>query len=75
MKAKKRKHLTFSEVNQETWIECRIADSSFGSAYVEMLDWTNKNTNGFHSRSTESFWFEDPKDAFKFKLRWGTGNG
>lgn len=74
MRAKNRKYLTFSEVNQETWTQCKINNNLFGPEYIRMLDWANKNTNGFHSRSDESFWFEDAKDAFTFTLRWGTGN-
>jgi len=75
MKAKKRKYLTFNEVNQDTWIQCKIGKDLFGAEYIKMLDWTNNNTNGFHSRSDESFWFEDGKDAFKFRLRWGGDDG
>jgi len=39
-----------------------------------MVDWVINETDGFHSRSDETFWFEDEKDAFKFILRWGKGN-
>jgi hypothetical protein len=70
MKANKRKHMTFDQVDTETWTQCKV-NQMFGTTYIKMLDWTLNNTNGFHSRSDESFWFEDPKDAFKFKLRWG----
>lgn len=75
MKAGKRKHLTFSEVDQETWTQVIVSTTVFGSEYIKMMDWAIKNTNGFHSRSNESYWFEDAKDAFKFKLRWGGDDG
>lgn len=71
MKTKRRMYMTFSDVDQDTWIQCKIT-TNFGSEYVNMLSWVNKNTKSFHSRSDESFWFENPKDAFKFKLRWGS---
>ena len=70
MKTKRRKHKTFSEVDTETWhqVKCK---HEFGQGYIKVIDWVNKNTNGFHSRSDESFWFESEKDAFKFRLKWG----
>ena len=74
MKAKKRKVLTFSQVNQETWTQCKIDCQMYGPEYIKMVDWVINETDGFHSRSDETFWFEDEKDAFKFILRWGKGN-
>ena len=74
MRQKRRRYKTFSEVDTDTWIRCKC-DHEFGSEYVKVIDWVNKNTKGFHSRSDESFWFEDEKDAFKFKLKWGESDG
>ena len=74
MKAKKRKVLTFSQVNQETWTQCKIDCQMYGPEYIKIVDWVINETDGFHSRSDETFWFEDKKDAFKFILRWGNGN-
>lgn len=74
MKAKKRKVLSFHEVDQDTWTRCKIDCRMYGPEYIQMVDWVLKETNGFHARSDETFWFEDPKDAFKFALRWGSGN-
>lgn len=70
MKNKRRKYMTFADVDTATWTECKT-HNIFNSEYIKMIDWVNKNTNAFHSRSTGSFWFKDKKDAFKFKLRWG----
>jgi len=74
MKAKKRKVMSFSQVDPETWIQCTVDNKLYGPEYIKMLDWTIKNTNGFHARADDTFWFEDPKDAFMFKLKWGAGN-
>ena len=70
MRQKKRKVKTFNEVDMDTWTEVKYR-RDFGAKYIQVMDWVNKNTTGFHARSTESFWFEDEKDAFKFKLKWG----
>ena len=70
MKDKRRKYRSFSEVDTETWtqVKCR---QEFGGSYIKVIDWVNNHTNSFHSRSDESFWFKNEKDAFKFKLKWG----
>lgn len=70
IKNKRRMYMTFADVDTDIWTECKV-DSVYGSKYVKMIAWVNKNTDAFHSRSTESFWFEDKKDAFKFILKWG----
>ena len=74
MKTKKRKAKRFSEVDPETWTQVKY-HRGFGIGYIKIIDWVNKNTNGFHARVDESFWFESEKDAFKFKLRWGKVDG
>ena len=74
MKQKRRRYKTFSDVDPATWTKCKV-HHRFGSEYVKIIKWVNEHTNGFHSRSDESFWFENEKDAFKFKLKWGENNG
>ena len=73
MKDKRRKYQTFSNVDEDTWIKCTV-HGMFGPEYPKIIKWVNENTNGFHSRSQEAFWFEDEKDAFQFKLKWGEDN-
>lgn len=70
MKLKYRKVKAFSEVDPETWTEIKCKNY-FGRDYIKVINWTNRNTISFHARSSESFWFENEKDAFKFKLKWG----
>ena len=74
MKAKRRRYKTFNDVDVNTWTQCKV-HQHFGSEYVKIIKWVNNNTTGFHSRSDESFWFENEKDAFKFKLKWGEYDG
>ena len=72
MKAKKRKYQTFNEEKMVDWTQIKIEAKYYGKNYIKMVDWTLKNTAAFHSRADESFWFEDERDAFKFKLMWGS---
>ena len=74
MKTKKRRAKSFSEVDPETWVQVKYS-RGFGIGYIKIVDWVNKNTTGFHARADESFWFENEKDAFKFKLKWGKVDG
>ena len=67
---KRRRYKSFSEVDPETWhqVKCK---QEFGQNYIKVIKWVNQNTNGFHARSDESFWFDNEKDAFTFRLKWG----
>jgi hypothetical protein len=82
MKNKKRKFVATSELDRETWIECDVSGTKIGlrntataNRYIELVAWTNKTAVGRYTRIDGSFWFENEKDAFKFKLRWGEPDG
>ncbi len=80
--ARKRQYVTPGNVDKTTWkcVELPVAENSalieqFSSNlitnYVQRLEWANENCKGRYSRSLNAFWFEDPKDAFVFRLTWG----
>jgi len=82
MKNKKRKFVSETEVDRETWIEIDVSDARIGlrsdktaTRYIELISWVNENCKGRCSRGDGSFWFEDKKDAFRFKLKWGEPDG
>lgn len=72
MRNKRRKHVPFSEVDETTWTRCEGTISI--KNYIGMISWANKNCAKMYSRTNRWFWFEDEKDAFKFKLKYGNQN-
>jgi len=69
MKTKKRKSTTFKVEHEINWYGC---DAPIHLAeYIKLISWCNKNVSKRYSRAKGTFWFEDEKDAFKFRLRWG----
>lgn len=82
LKDKKRKFVSTTELDKETWTECDVSKSKIGlrnsktaTKYIELVSWANKNCKGNYTRVDGSFWFKDKKDAFKFKLKWGKPDG
>ncbi len=82
MKNKKRKFVATSELDRETWTECDVSGAQVGlrnkvtvNRYIELVAWANAAIVGRYTRIDGSFWFEDEKDAFKFKLKWGEPDG
>lgn len=76
-----RKYVTPNHVNEKTWTRVplisgyTVKDGSYDTFetnhYISLIQWANKNCKGRYSRSLLAFWFEDPKDAFVFRLTWG----
>ena len=82
MKDKKRKLAPISELDRETWTECDVSETKIGlrnsataGRYIELVKWANETIVGKYTRVDGSFWFENEKDAFKFRLRWGKPDG
>lgn len=82
LKNKKRKFVSVSELDRETWTECDVSavsvslrNSKTALRYIELVSWANKNCKGNYTRVAGSFWFKDKKDAFKFKLKFGEPDG
>ena len=76
MKNKKRKFVSSSELDRETWTECDVSGTYIGrrdkatdKRYIELVAWASGTTAGRYTRIDGSFWFENAKDAFKFRLR------
>ena len=82
LKNKKRKFVSVTELDKETWTECDVSASKVGLQnsktalrYIELVSWANKNCKGKYTRVDGSFWFKDKRDAFQFKLKWGVPDG
>lgn len=82
MKNKKRKFVAISELDSETWTECDVSETKIGlrntttaNRYIELIAWANETAVGKYTRVDGSFWFENKKDAFKFRLKWGKPDG
>lgn len=83
LKNKKRKFVSVSELDRETWTECSVlevryvslGDSKTTLRYIELISWANKNCKGNYTRADGSFWFKDKRDAFQFKLKFGEPDG
>lgn len=82
LKNKKRKFVSTSELDRETWTEIDVSATHIGrrnkatdKRYIELVVWASRTIAGRYTRIDGSFWFENEKDAFKFKLRWGKTDG
>lgn len=83
LKNKKRKFVLASAMDRETWTECDVSKTEIRLGnyengvlrYIELISWANKNCKGNYTRVDGSFWFENKKDAFRFKLKWGEPDG
>ena len=82
MKNKNRKFVSMSELDRETWTECDVSGTQVGNRmkatdkrYIELVAWASRTIVGRYTRIDGSFWFENEKDAFKFRLRWGKPDG
>jgi len=78
MKNKERKFVSVNDVDRNTWTECSVRQTKLvgksidaTDRYIKLVEWANKTVKGRYSRVDSSFWFEDEKDAFKFKLKYG----
>lgn len=72
MKTKNRKSVVFNAKHEDEWHGCAVPIDL--QAYVKIMSWCNQNVTRHYSRGKYMFWFEDEKDAFKFRLRWGSGS-
>lgn len=78
MKTKKRAFVSASEVDTDTWTPCEATSVNFvgrdfteTNKYIKLIAWANKKAKGKYSRINGVFWFENPRDAFNFKLKFG----
>jgi len=68
------------DVDEQTWTRIPITSGFTAEAgtydtphthnYIALIQWANTNCKGRYSRTLQAFWFEDPKDAFVFRLSW-----
>lgn len=73
MTTSKRHSVLFDVKHKDEWYECNINGGL--KEYIKLLSWCNKNISKKYSRGEGAFWFEDKRDAFKFKLKWSNCNG
>jgi hypothetical protein len=76
-----KKFVFAKDVDENTWfrvpiisgftVESGSFDTGPSASYIALIQWANKNCRGRYSRTLQAFWFEDPKDAFVFRLTWG----
>jgi hypothetical protein len=78
MKNKERKFVSVTDIDRDTWTECKVRQTKLvgknpeaTNRYIKLVEWANKTVKGKYSRVEGSFWFEDGRDAFKFKLKYG----
>lgn len=66
----RRKYITISNDIESSWHKCRVHLPS--TDRVSVIDWANKKCVGQYSRDWDCYYFESERDAFAFKLKWGS---
>lgn len=66
----RRQYVPISNDIMTNWHRCKVDLPSINRTQV--MDWANTKCLGQYSRDFDCYYFENEKDAFSFKLKWGS---
>ena len=66
----RRQYVTISNDIMTSWHKCKVDLAALDR--LSIMDWANRKCLGQYSRDWDCYYFENEKDAFAFKLKWGS---
>lgn len=67
LKGTGRNYIPITNDISSSWYKCSIRPAD----RVKLIKWANENCVGKFSRDWQTYYFENEKDAFNCKLKWG----